>query len=385
MIGMSRIALYCLYVRIIGMRQQRYNEFWNTLKEAYPVSKGEVRIPIASSFVDLGIDTHVFMVKLENILKQALAASTKYAYEAKIESQPFKKLLGDGLTGVVRFDCVVDARNEIKVLELNTDYPDGLLMHDYTYSALSGKNSKKHLDMFLSLFDTKKTIYIAHAKEQSFVDAYYLEKQLLEAHGFRVFIGAPEELSVRDTKVFFKEYEINVIRRCLEMKKINSEIIDRLSRTDVSFINTVDLRLAGLKSLLSHIEHPYIPKTYVLDDTVVAQITHDKDRFIIKPYDGAEGFDIYFGKDMSVSRWEELVKKHVNSNYIAQEFINLKKKKLEFYDNGGVFEKEVYFDLCPHFFVKRGEVIGSGYILVRFSENKIVNVTQGGGVGYIKF
>lgn len=31
--------------------------------------------------------------------------------------------------------------------------------------------------------------------------------------------------------------------------------------------------------------------------------------------------------------------------------------KVQMYENGGTIEKEVYFDICPHLFVKHGKII----------------------------
>jgi hypothetical protein len=53
------------------------------------------------------------------------------------------------------------------------------------------------------------------------------------------------------------------------------------------------------------------------------------------------------------------------------------------YENGGTIEKEVYFDICPHLFVKHGKIIWDGLVLMRFSENRILNVAQWGWIGYL--
>lgn len=54
----------------------------------------------------------------------------------------------------------------------------------------------------------------------------------------------------------------------------------------------------------------------------------------------------------------------------------MQKIKIHLYDNGLIVEKELYFDICPHIFVKDGQVIGHGIVLMRFSENRITNVAQ---------
>jgi hypothetical protein len=54
----------------------------------------------------------------------------------------------------------------------------------------------------------------------------------------------------------------------------------------------------------------------------------------------------------------------------------MQKLIINLYDNNEIVEKELYFDLCPHFFVKDGKIIGDGHILMRFSENRILNVAK---------
>jgi hypothetical protein len=54
----------------------------------------------------------------------------------------------------------------------------------------------------------------------------------------------------------------------------------------------------------------------------------------------------------------------------------MQKIKVALYEDGGIVDKELYFDLCPHIFVKDGKIIGDGHILMRFSENRILNVAK---------
>ena len=75
---------------------------------------------------------------------------------------------------------------------------------------------------------------------------------------------------------------------------------------------------------------------------------------------------------------------HISDNYIVQEFVDMQKMKVSLYENGGIIEKELYFDLCPHLFVKEGKIIGDGLVLMRFSENRILNVAQWWWIGYLK-
>lgn len=88
---------------------------------------------------------------------------------------------------------------------------------------------------------------------------------------------------------------------------------------------------------------------------------------------------------MLAAEWEKLIRLHLEENYIVQEFVESKKISMDFFDNDTVETRDVYFDFCPHFFVEDGKVIGDGLILSRFSEDKILNVSRGGGIGYVHF
>jgi hypothetical protein len=50
------------------------------------------------------------------------------------------------------------------------------------------------------------------------------------------------------------------------------------------------------------------------------------------------------------------VAENLDNNYIAQEFIAIQKKIIPLYENNSIVEKELYFDICPHIFIKEGEI-----------------------------
>ncbi|HMS91765.1 MAG TPA: hypothetical protein PKC87_06075, partial [Candidatus Absconditabacterales bacterium] len=295
-----------------------------------------------------------------------------------------KKLLSNTFTGVVRLDCVLDQSGNTKILEINADYPDGLLMHDFTYSVISGFPTIKNLAMYQQLFDKNHTIFVLYKKGTFFVDAYYTEYYLLQQLGYTCYIGTEEDLTFDDGNVFFKGNIIHVIRRCMEIGKFTEGFLHDLSSYNVHFINSFDLRILGYKNLLQEIESPSIPKTFVIHHNNIDILLAHKDSYVIKPSNLFEGKGVYIGKYCEPKDWELAVKNSIHNNYIAQEFIDMQKMKVQMYDNGSIVEKELYFDVCPHIFVKDGKVIGDGLILMRFSENRILNVAQGGGIGYLK-
>ena len=48
--------------------------------------------------------------------------------------------------------------NKPKIIEINADYPDGIILHDATFSVLSGIKNSLHQENFFKLFDKNKNI-----------------------------------------------------------------------------------------------------------------------------------------------------------------------------------------------------------------------------------
>ena len=86
---------------------------------------------------------------------------------------------------------------------------------------------------------------------------------------------------------------------------------------------------------------------------------------------------------MTQEEWEAYVTNNVTNNYIAQELVDVERIDMDFYDEGGIVTKSVYYDICPYGFVQQGKIVSMGHTLVRYSENKILNVAAGGGIGYM--
>jgi hypothetical protein len=356
-----------------------YEAFWSKLSVHYPVSKGALRLPIATELLSIpGFDYDTTLTRLRKLLQHLITEHgsaesakerAKHAGEAKI-----LPLITEELTGVVRFDCVLDGiTGALKVVEINCDYPDGLLLHDKTYSIVSDTECTLHEDLYLQLFSEPDNAYVLHHEDASFVDAYQTEADLL-AKSREVAIGSDLDIA--------KKYKI--IKRSLEVSKLSDTAIASLDADKNRFINTFNLRTLGYKDLLSTIDNPLVPKTFLLSTSTAPQVIAEKDTLVIKPLNGCEGAGVYFGQDMHATEWSELVTSVSNENYVAQELISMERIPVRFYEAGTIKTKTLYFDICPHFFIKHGEIIGTGHSLIRFSDNKVVNVAQGGGIGYYR-
>tara|TARA_B100001989_G_C24506441_1_gene447821 strand:- start:140 stop:1237 length:1098 start_codon:yes stop_codon:yes gene_type:complete len=356
-----------------------YQNFWNNLKHAYPISNGDIRLPIARDLIEIpDLDHKELQDQLRVVLDQLLqndeikATANKRAEDAG--DNDLIPLINDDYTGVVRFDCLWNPNtSRVSILEINCDYPDGLLLHDKTYSALADRSTNEHKFNLNKLFGDEETV-VLHSDDAFFLDAYAVESQNLKSlgnNGKRI-----TDLS--------EATEGSVVRRCLETSKMTSDMFDHFRTKRLKPINTMALRTLGYKDLLQEIDHPYVLKTTKVTTDIIDYCNQHKDDLVLKPIDGCEGFNIYFGHKLNQVEWSKLISKLSNTNYIVQELAHIPQMKVSLYDEGTVIDKVLYYDLCPHFFIKSGEVIGSGHTLMRFSENPIVNVSQGGGIGYYK-
>lgn len=210
-----------------------------------------------------------------------------------------------------------------------------------------------------------------------FKDAYYQEFLKLKEAGFEVYFGSDEELEFRNGKCYFDGKAIDVIKRVMEVGKFNSEFLKKIAETNVEWINTFDLRILGYKDLLSLVDSPLLPKTLVLNKENITDFFSAKDKWILKPSNLFEGKGILIGNQLSQLEREESLKEKADQTYIVQEFVDMRTVDVSLYDEEKIKEKKLFFDLCPHFFVKEGKVIGRGLVLMRFSEKRILNVAQG--------
>jgi len=278
--------------------------------------------------------------------------------------------IDDTYTGIVRFDCVV-ADGKIKILELNADYPDGLLLHDKTYGLLAGSPCQVHESAFLSYFPPKTMIHISHAKEAYFLDAYYTEAATLEAAGHTVSLGAGAP--PHGTPAWH--------RRCIEASKVTTDDMLWCKDARPQHLNSFALRTLGYKDLLASVSHPYALKTSPVGREMFPELTAHQSGYVLKPANGCEGRGIFFGRNHTKVAWADILAT-LPPGYIAQEYVQLPRRRVAIYDGGTVVEKELYFDICPHFFITAGTVTGTGHLLMPFSESPVVNVAQGGAVGY---
>ncbi len=362
-----------------------YEQFWEELKPAYPLTKWEIKIPIATHLEKFNnIDVSQVVSDLDAIMQKVFEKETQARELAEIGyGKQFTDLYEGKYTGIVRFDCMLDTNNTLKVIEVNTKWPDWLLMHDITYSVLSWEDNTLHLNLFSKFFSKEEYIFILYEKG-GFEDLHFLEYEKLKASWYTVWIWWFDDIEFRDGKAFWQENKIDIMRLSMSAGRLNTNEYALLKWAHLKFINTFDLAWFGDKSLLAGIDHPMIMKTFTLDSTNKQQVIQNKDGYVIKPTNRDEWIGVYIGVDMNQNEREMLIDKNIDNSYLAQEYITISTKKTSLYQDGGIVEDDFYYDFCPHLFYKEGVLMGVWRILVRYSKSKIVNVLRWGGIWYYK-
>lgn len=119
--------------------QEQYNNFWQELSLAYPISHGELRLPIATNFLEKNISNQATTADFQNILDQIFdlikSETIQKIFEKNSDSRLIP-LISNEFTGIIRFDCMINSHGELKIIELNADYPDGLILHDSSVSVI---------------------------------------------------------------------------------------------------------------------------------------------------------------------------------------------------------------------------------------------------------
>jgi len=401
-------------------------KFWLDLSEkAYPLSRGSIRVPISLEPFAISKQRNI---KLQNDISHVLSAVKKIT-DAYFKDEVLRKMISVDpseselilksekmpLMGVIRVDLLY-GKNP-KIVEINADFPDGLFMHDISsehIQKINGKNLKwvSNIKPFVKLLKAHKvkpvdSIFIGHNKNRKFLDEFELTKIKLNSLGFKnVTVGAFEDLEFSNNTFYYKGERIDVIRRGSELSKLRSipnfiqNIILAESNNTVKVVNNFKMRLLGHKSLLAVLHHSnysnlfttselkaiqsLIPITQKLEDSNLKNILLNKDHWVLKPSDLAEGDGVILGSSVTKKVWKE--KLDIASldigKWILQEKVVLPQEGFSVVDENEIRKSNAYYDLCPHVFLTEKETI-FGNILVRFSSSEILNIMKGGGLTYL--
>ncbi|MFA6446478.1 MAG: hypothetical protein WCW14_04500 [Candidatus Paceibacterota bacterium] len=403
--------------------------FWEKLsKEAYPITKGEIRIPISLEPFILEAKEYKDLEKdITLVTNAARKIAEAYYIDPAIKDvlsidEKEKELIDlaekQNFVGVMRIDLFYADRP--RIVEINSDYPDGFFMHDVTAKALSeftpnlNINTKNHSEIFTKLLKSEGVtenmhIFIGYDEERTFVDEFHLTKNKLTKLGWKnVSVGTFKDLIFKKGSFYFNDLKIDVLRRGSELSKIRTipDFIPRLieaEKNGLLVINNFKMRLLGYKSLLAALWderfHKYLtsdeidsikkilPETYKLDSVKINKeiLLNNKNIWVIKPIDLTEGADVFVGEACTPDEWSiALSRAYTNpQKWIAQHKVEIPSAIFNIIENNHseISSHSRRFDCNPHIILFKDKV-ELGNILVRFSESQILNVAKGGGITY---
>lgn len=319
-----------------------------------------------------------------------------------IEYNVFKDIKSESFIGVLRFDLLF-SKSGFKIVEIDAD-PDALFLHDFSFNTLSSyfpsnysTKYPNHYDLYLRLMNEigikeKSNGLILIDPNVKFIEEYEINKRIFSTFGFQT------EYKPYSPGIDFSKYDF--VKKAYEFHRIINKDVKLLqSLKKVLTINTMPFRLLGYKNLFkllhselktgilsaSEIESikSIVPKTKVYDSATLSQeIIDNKDNSVLKPILGAEGEDVYIGNMLSKKEWKKLLTEKVkpDGTWLYQELVET--SKVNYIDQDHLkTAKKRYFDFSPHLFVFKNEMV-FGKNLVRYSDNQILNVAQGGTFGY---
>ena len=108
---------------------------------------------------------------------------------------------------------------------------------------------------------------------------------------------------------------------------------------------------------------------------LVAHVTANRERFVLKPNDEYGGAGIVLGWTVDAGEWEAAVRKALAEPYVVQERVPIPFEAYPSVEGGAVRLLDRMIDTAPY--VTDGEVVDG--LLTRLSTAELLNVTAGGG------
>ena len=353
-----------------------YDQLRKELKSWFLITKWEFKLPIATKLEEFDIDLEKLIKNLDDIMQQLFAKKDLAKEISKTAFAPwFTDLFTWEFTWVVRFDTMFNQDWELKLVEINAKRPDWLLIHDKIYSTLLDKEKNRNLDLFLQLFDKEEYIFIVY-EEPCAIDVPFLEYETIKARWYKIWVWNFEDIVFKDWFAYYKENKIDVLRFSVSPWRLNENQISLLKSSNLKYINTPDLASMWDKSLMQWAENEMIMKTTILDKSIKNEIIQNKDKYVIKPTNKDEWNWVYIWIAISQPERENLINENLWKQYLAQEYIQVTPKTIQMYLDWDIKESKVYYDCCPHLFYKNWKMIGCWQVLVRYSPNRIVNLTK---------
>ncbi len=285
-----------------------------------------------------------------------------------------------------RFDIFYEESGQHKFCELNADGASAMnevrVIQNVIYDSLASQEilknyNLKKFELFYSWIDSlldnyrefnngvddKPNIAIVDFDGDGTISEFKeFQKRFIQS-GYQTVICDPRELKYINGYLYYNDIKIKLVyRRATTIRLI--EKADFISDFLNAYRDGAVCVVGGLVSQIIHnkvlfaILHDYdkvsflneddkafiknhIPYTKIIDFQdieLIKKIKNQKDRWILKPFDQYAGKGVYAGKDFEDKRWNDIIDKNINSEYIVQEYINVPQCEMAYADKQLRFE-----------------------------------------------
>ncbi len=314
-------------------------------------------------------------------------------------------------------------------VELNAECPAGIAYQDVAAEIFCGlplmrEFTQQHrvtpmycrqnmLDALLTIYERvrgrgeKPQIGIVDYKGLPTQREFELFKEFFESHGYLATIADPRDLEMREGKLYYDDFRIDLVyRRVLTtelLEKIDecSAFVEAYKTGAAVFVNSFRTKYVHKKMLfgvLTDKRHQHyfsgaeqeairrsVPwtrrieeaKTTYKDEEIdlLEFVRSNRDRLVLKPNDDYGGHGIFIGWESDAGAWDEAIEKALAGDYAAQERVTTSREVFPFVDETGVHMIDQLLDLDPLLFF--GRVAGA---FTRLSSSSLANVTSGAGM-----
>ncbi|HSH36914.1 circularly permuted type 2 ATP-grasp protein, partial [Schnuerera sp.] len=267
-----------------------------------------------------------------------------------------------------RFDLFYGGEDIFKFIEVNTDGTSGMnednifsniLLETESMKIMKEKYNISYFELIDSWVDEslktyskfnkkvdKPNIAIVDFTETGITAEFETFKKAYIKKGYNAVIADPRDLKYKDGKLYYEDMRIDLIyRRIVTVEFIEKaeeipDLIEAYKEGAVCVIGSLRSQIMHNKiifkilhdeetlSFLSEEErqlvenHIPITEEFGGDERIFEKVLNNKDQYIIKPIDSFASQGVNAGRDFSYEKWEKVLTKCWNKDYLFQEFID---------------------------------------------------------------
>ena len=255
----------------------------------------------------------------------------------------------------------------------------------------------------------RPSIAIVDLKDLPTQKEFELFKEFFESNGYQAVICSPEELEFRNGRLFFGDFEIDIVYKRLLVNEYlpimdsAPALLDAYRAGAVCMVNSFVSKIIHKKAVFAVLTDERYEKLFdaselsaiaasvpwtrkFREDKTVNRGTEidlvewtrgNRSKLVLKPNDDYGGHGIYIGWTSGESEWDDAISKALgDGDYLVQERVVTSKEEFPMLLEGGGFAlTEQLVDLDPLLF--NGKVGGA---FTRLSSTELANVSSGGGM-----